>query len=90
MNLEIQSRKLSLMRQAPRCSATSKRSGQPCKAPAVRGYRVCRCHGARGGAPKGEAHGNWKHGRWTNEAVGNRAYIQALLRDARALTRQMT
>jgi hypothetical protein len=26
---------------APRCKATSKRSGQPCRAPAVRGWRVC-------------------------------------------------
>ena len=33
---------------SPRCSATSKRSGQPCQAPAVRGRHVCRMHGARG------------------------------------------
>jgi hypothetical protein len=34
-------------------SARSKRSGQPCRAPAVRGWQVCRMHGARGGAPHG-------------------------------------
>ena len=34
---------------ATRCQAKSKRSGKPCRAPAVRG--VCRMHGARGGAP---------------------------------------
>ena len=53
---------------APRCSATSKRSGIQCKSPAERGKRVCRFHGARGGAPKGEAHGMYKHGRFTGEA----------------------
>ena len=30
---------------APRCSAKSKRTGMPCRSPAVRGYRVCRMHG---------------------------------------------
>jgi hypothetical protein len=40
---------------APRCTATSKRTGQRCNAPAVRGWNVCRFHGARGGAPKGKA-----------------------------------
>ena len=33
---------------APRCSARAKRTGKPCSAPAVKGWRVCR-HGARGG-----------------------------------------
>jgi hypothetical protein len=47
---------------APRCQATSKRTGQGCKAPAVRGFRVCRMHGARGGAPDGERNGNYRHG----------------------------
>jgi FtsX-like permease family len=32
---------------APRCTATSKRTGKPCRAPAVRGWHVCRMHGAR-------------------------------------------
>lgn len=42
---------------APRCRAKSKRTGLPCRSPAVRGYRVCRMHGARGGAPKGKKNG---------------------------------
>ncbi len=41
------------MRQALRCRATSKRSGLRCRSPAVRGYEVCRMHGAGGGAPNG-------------------------------------
>jgi hypothetical protein len=34
------------------CKATSKISRKRCKNPAVKGYSVCRMHGARGGAPK--------------------------------------
>jgi hypothetical protein len=30
-------------------------------APAVRGYLVCRMHGAGGGAPIGKPNGNYKH-----------------------------
>ena len=48
------------MNAAPRCSAMSKRSRRQCRAPAVRGWRVCRFHGARGGAPRGKANGAWK------------------------------
>jgi hypothetical protein len=50
------------MNAAPRCSAMSKRSRRRCRAPAVRGWRVCRFHGAQGGAPKGKANGAWSTG----------------------------
>ncbi|MGO6982784.1 hypothetical protein [Rhizobium sp. WYCCWR10014] len=53
---------------APRCHAKSKRSGFQCQAPAVRGKKVCRIHGARAGAPTGERNGNYRHGANTNEA----------------------
>lgn len=52
---------------APRCTAHSKRTGQPCKAPAVRGWTVCRMHGARGGAPPGPVHPSYRHGGRTRE-----------------------
>ncbi|SEH78553.1 hypothetical protein SAMN05216228_1008114 [Rhizobium tibeticum] len=52
---------------AARCHATSKRSGFQCQAPAVRGKKVCRMHGARAGAPSGERNGNYRHGGHTNE-----------------------
>jgi hypothetical protein len=54
---------------ALRCRARSKRTGQRCKAPAVRGFRVCRMHGARGGAPEGERNGNYRHGARTKEVI---------------------
>jgi len=65
---------------SPRCVATSKRTGKPCQAPAVRGWAVCRFHGARGGAPKGAQNGSYKHGLYTKTAVEERRVIRELLR----------
>ena len=70
---------------APRCTAKSKRTGQPCKAPAVRGWSVCRMHGARGGAKAGALHPNWKHGGRSAEAVEIRKLVNALGRESREL-----
>lgn len=74
---------------APRCSANSKRSGLPCRAPAVRGWKVCRMHGAGGGAPAGKGNGNWKHGGRSNDAVLVRALAATLRREAQALCSEM-
>jgi hypothetical protein len=68
---------------ALRCSATSKRTGERCRAPAVLGWTVCRFHGARGGAPKGKANGSYKHGLHTQEARAERRLISRLLRESR-------
>ena len=38
-------------------------------APAVRGWKVCRMHGARGGAPEGKRNGNYKHGARSKETI---------------------
>jgi len=70
------------MNMAPRCSATSKRSRLRCRAPALRGWKVCRFHGARGGAPKGMANGAWRHGRYSGEAITVRRLAIALMRSA--------
>ena len=67
----------------PRCAARSKRTGLPCRAPAVRGWRVCRMHGAGGGAPLGRAHGAWRHGGRSGEAMALRRLTNALARTAR-------
>ncbi len=68
---------------APRCTAHSKHTGKPCRAPAVRGWNVCRMHGAGGGAPRGSGHGSYKHGGRTREAVEARKMVNALLRLSR-------
>ena len=50
------------LRSAPRCHAAAKRTGKRCQGPSVKGWRVCRFHGAHGGAPRGKRHPNYKHG----------------------------
>ena len=70
------------MHQASRCHATSKRSGKPCRSPAVRGHRVCRMHGAAGGAPKGNRNA-LKHGASSAKALALKREITALARLAR-------
>ncbi len=68
---------------AARCSATSKRTGKPCQAPAVKGWTICRFHGAGGGAPKGARNGRYKNGLFTTEAVEERRCLSELLRHSR-------
>jgi hypothetical protein len=41
-------------------------------------------HGAGGGAPKGEANGNYKTGRFTAEVIEASRYVRALARIANA------
>jgi uncharacterized protein YjcR len=71
------------MHQALRCHAKSKRSGKPCRSPAIRGREVCRMHGAAGGAPKGNRNA-LKHGEFAAEALALKREIQALARMTRA------
>ena len=68
---------------APRCTATSKRTKQRCGAPAERGKSVCRFHGARGGAPKGKANGAYRHGLFTEDALKEQRALAALLKASR-------
>jgi hypothetical protein len=75
---------------APRCTATSKRTRQRCKAPAVRGWTVCRFHGARGGGPKGKANGAWKHGYYSVAAKAERFLVKWLLRNASSVQSLLT
>ena len=68
---------------SPRCSATSKRTKERCKAPAVRGWNVCRFHGAGGGAPNGRQTAPNRHGLYTRQAKAARRLISDLLRQCR-------
>ena len=74
---------------APRCTARSKRSGQQCRGPAVRGKRVCRMHGgvAGSGAPSGNRNGRYKHGGCTNEGLALLRHINMLGRLLKRLPR---
>jgi hypothetical protein len=72
---------------APRCTARSKRSGQQCRGPAVRGKRVCRMHGAGGGAPSGKSNGRYRHGGCTNEGLALLRHVNMLGRLLKRLPR---
>lgn len=41
---------------------------------------MCRFHGARAGAPKGEANGAYRDGKWTGEAIALRKSAAKLIR----------
>jgi uncharacterized protein YjcR len=72
------------MHSGPRCGAHSRRTGQPCRQPAMANGR-CRMHGGRStGAPKGNRNA-FKHGRYSVEAIANRREVAELLRAMRAL-----
>ena len=68
---------------ATRCAAKSKRTEQPCRAPAVRGWSVCRMHGARGGAQPGKEHPAYKHGLRSGDWLELRKELSELNREAR-------
>ena len=63
-------------KEVPRCKARMKNGGGRCTHPAVRGYTVCRMHGAnpknRGGAPPEKMRGNLnglKHGAYVKRLI---------------------
>jgi hypothetical protein len=72
---------------APRCTAKSKRTGKRCKGPAVRGWAVCRFHGAGGGHRAGRSHPTWKHGLRAQEWIEMRKEIPELVRMEREIER---
>src|SRR5215813_9035910 len=66
-----------LMRLAPRCTAHRKHDKQPCGNPAVRGFSVCRMHGARGGPKTAEGlercrTSAWRTGEYSQERKQSR------------------
>lgn len=68
------------MHLSPRCGART-RNGRPCQAPAMADNRRCRMHGgASPGAPTGQRNGNYRHGRYTAEALAERRRLAELLR----------
>jgi hypothetical protein len=68
---------------APRCTARSKRTGLSCQAAAVKGWCVCRHHGAGGGHPEGPSHPSWRHGLRSRAAVEMRRLVNRLARETR-------
>lgn len=80
MEMETSINLMDLMNSAPRCTARAKRTGFQCQSPAVRGSKVCRMHGAGGGAPIGKQNGNYKHGGNTRSAKRAMAEMRVLVK----------
>lgn len=72
------------MHLAPRCGAKGKRTGLPCRAPAMKNGR-CRLHGGKSSGPPAGNKNALKHGEYTVEAIAERRYVKRLLRDSRNL-----
>ncbi|TNC74886.1 hypothetical protein [Rubellimicrobium roseum] len=70
---------------ARRCHARSKRTGEPCQAPAVTGWQVCRMHGAGGGHPAGPTHPRWVHGLRSQDWSETRRTINDLAHETRGI-----
>jgi hypothetical protein len=58
------------LRDAPRCGAHARTTGQPCRSPRVKNRPKCRMHGGApgSGGPRDEGNGNFKHGKYTHRA----------------------
>jgi hypothetical protein len=73
--------------QHPKCGAHSRRTGNPCRQPAMPNGR-CRMHGGLStGAPRGPLNGAYRHGRRTIEAQQERREARTVLRVLRELIR---
>src|SRR5688572_26675649 len=73
-------RAIALAHAAPRCTARCKHSKAPCRNAAVKGRSVCRMHGGKAGAPRGERNGAYRHGRHTTEARAKRQELRRSLK----------
>jgi hypothetical protein len=80
---------IALAHAAPRCHARCKHSKLPCRNPAVKGRAVCRMHGGKAGAPRGERNGAYRHGRHTIEARGLKRQARAEYQELRALLKAL-
>lgn len=66
-------------------------SGRKCQSPAVSGKARCRMHGgaAGSGVPKGEANGNYRHGRFTCEAPEQRRELNGWITQRAELAQEV-
>ena len=73
-----------------KCFAKTRRSTL-CQTPPVTGKKRCRMHGgAKGsGAPKGSQNA-FKHGRYSRETIANRKETMMLIRQFKALLREIS
>jgi glucans biosynthesis protein len=78
------------MRTSLRCGAQT-RSGETCRAPALRGKMRCRMHGGAWGSGAPFGNGNAvKHGFFTSEAIEERKLVRTVLREAEKLLAKLS
>ena len=65
----------------PRCGAHSRRTGKPCRQPAMKNGR-CRMHGGVSTGAPGNTNA-LKHGLFTRDAILQRRYIRKLMKESR-------
>jgi hypothetical protein len=68
------------MHLSPRCGAKCKRTGLPCKAPAMLNGR-CRMHGGKSPGPPKNNKNSFKNGRFTAKAIAERKQIRSLIKE---------
>jgi len=61
---------------ALRCGAYARRTGQPCRGPALRGKQRCRMHGGNAGRKP-------THGRYTKAAIERGREVREIIRAVR-------
>jgi len=76
-----------------RCKAKSKRSGEQCKNYALKGWGVCRMHGAHGGPKTREGHfackkAPCKHGLYSYAALQDLKSCRKLIRGSKSMIDQ--
>ena len=81
MKSKDQSHAVNPFKDVKKCGAHSRRTGQPCRQPAMPNGR-CRMHGGRAGAPRGNTNA-LKHGLYTRDAITRRRYIRKLMKESR-------
>lgn len=77
------------------CGAKSRRTGQPCRQPAMKNGR-CRLHGGKSTGPRtkeglsNSKRASWKHGFYSAEAKLERSVVKMILSKSRAFLDEIT
>lgn len=81
------------LRKVRKCGAQAKRTGQPCRAPAMANGR-CRLHGGKCRGPvtpeglERSRKANWKHGFYSKESIAEKRRVKNLLKKTKELLRR--
>lgn len=74
---------------APRCGAHSRRTGNPCRSPAMKNGR-CRMHGGKSTGPAKGSQNAFKHGMRSAETIAMRKALNAILRENREMLESLS